>query len=154
MPEFEFLRPEDKPAIVASTNPEVQATAKTILEDLGYKVHVARDHADFGTRFSQFQYQVVVMDELFNANSPEENFALQNLQMLPMTQRRHAVVVLIGPSFKTLNSMQAFRQSVHAVVNPTDLTTLAQIIQQAVADNDLFLSIYRDTQLRMAQGKM
>ncbi|MEW6159989.1 MAG: hypothetical protein AB1813_21375, partial [Verrucomicrobiota bacterium] len=114
----------------------------------------ARDHADFGTRFSQFQYQVVVMDELFNANSPEENFALQNLQMLPMTQRRHSVVVLIGPSFKTLNSMQAFRQSVHAVVNPSDLTTLAQIIQQAVADNDLFLSIYRDTQLRMAQGKM
>ena len=72
---------------------------------------------------------------------------------MPMGLRRHAVIILIGNSFQSLHAMQAFRQSVHAVVNPADLHGLKQIIQQVVADTDLFLIMYRDSQTRIAQGK-
>ena len=84
---------------------------------------------------------------------PEENQALRNVQLMPMGLRRHAVIILIGNSFQSLHAMQAFRQSVHAVVNPADLHGLKQIIQQVVADTDLFLIMYRDSQTRIAQGK-
>jgi len=100
---------------------------------------------------------VVLIEELFACNSPEENLALQYVQQLQMAQRRHAVFVLLGSNFNTLNAMQALQQSVHAVVNREELGmlgpgVLGPIVQRVVADNDLFLNLFRDTQLRIAQG--
>jgi hypothetical protein len=73
-------------------------------------------------------------------------------------QRRHAVFLLLGNSFNTLNTLQAFQQSVHAVVNRDEMallgpSILAPIIQRVVSDNDLFLHVYRDTQLQIVQGR-
>jgi len=45
--------------------------------------------------------------------------------------------------------MQAFQQSVHAVINPSGLFLLKQLIEKAVADNSLFLHSYREAQTRM-----
>jgi hypothetical protein len=73
---------------------------------------------------------------------------------MPMSVRRHVVVILIGHEYETLNQMQAFQQSVHAVVNPRDMRNLPQIIQHVVSENDLRLAIYRGIQLEMAQGKL
>lgn len=152
--EFELLRPEDKPALLALSTPEFLATARAALTELGYKALVAANHEEFATRFAQVQFQVVVLEEGFSAASLAENTTLQNLQRLPMNQRRHATIFLIGSSFESLNAMQAFQQSVHAVVNPAEVSSLGQIILKVVADNTLFLHIYRDTQLRMAEGKV
>ena len=76
-----------------------------------------------------------------------------------MAQRRQAVFVLLGNSFSTLNSMQAFQQSVHAVINRDEMamlgpSVLGPIIQRIVADNDLFLHVLRDTQLQLTQASM
>ncbi|MBM3835108.1 MAG: hypothetical protein FJ403_17915 [Verrucomicrobia bacterium] len=95
----------------------------------------------------------MLIEELFNATVPTENLALQALKLMPMNQRRHAPVVLMGDGFQSLNAMQAFHQSVHAVINRSDLGRLSQIIQQVIADNNLFLNAYREAQLRVAQGK-
>ena len=42
--EFDFITPSDKPALLGLTTPELQDTAKTALDQLGYKVHVAANH--------------------------------------------------------------------------------------------------------------
>jgi hypothetical protein len=68
--------------------------------------------------------------------------------------RRHAVIILLGHEFQSLNLLQAFQQSVHAVVNPHELPSLGQIVQQVVAENNLLLGVFRDTQLHIAQGKV
>ena len=49
--------------------------------------------------------------------------------------------------------MPAFQQSVHAVVNRVDVDKLMLILQQVVNDNLTFLSVYRDVQSRISQGK-
>ena len=99
------------------------------------------------------------LEELFACNAPEENPTLQSIQQMPMPQRRHAVFILLGSSLSTLSAMEAFQQSVHAVVNREELALLGPnilgpIVQRVVADNDLFLNVYRDSQIRMAQGKV
>ena len=151
---FELLGPTDKPALLALTHPELLAAGRSALEALGYKVHAAAGHDDFISRFSQIQYQIVLLEELFNASAAAENRTLAHLQSLPMNLRRHAVVILLGESFQTLQPMQAFRQSVQAVVGAGDLPSLSQIIQKSVADNDLFLRLYREVQSQLAQGKL
>jgi hypothetical protein len=145
---FEFISTTDKPALLAFSSPEWLEAARGALNELGYKVHTAATHGDFLIRFSQIRYQVVIVEELFAANDITENLTLQALQNMPMGQRRHATVILFGNSFQTFTPMQAFQQSVHAVINSSELFLLKQLIEKAVADNTLFLHSFREAQSR------
>ncbi len=150
--QFDFVSATDKPALLAFSTPEWLDAARNALGDLGYKVHTAATHGDFLIRFSQIRYQVVIVEELFAANSLKENLTLQALQSMPMGQRRHATVLLLGPSFQTFTPMQAFQESVHAVINPSELFLLKQLIEKAVADNALFLHSYQEAQIHAYSG--
>ena len=146
---FEFVSTEDKPALIAFSTPEWLETAKAALMEMGYKVHTAATHSDFLVRFTQVHYQVVVIEELFGANSIEENLTLQALQNMPVNQRRHATIILLGDSFQTFMPMDAFKQSVHAVINSAELFLLKQLVEKAVADNSLFYHSFREVQNRL-----
>ena len=145
---FDFISTEDKPALIAFSTPEWLETVKTALTELGYKVHTAATHSDFLTRFSQVRYQVVIMEELFGAGKIEENLALQSLQTMPVNLRRHATIILLGSAFQTFAPMEAFKHSVHAVINSSELFLLKQLVEKAVADNALFLHSFREVQNR------
>ena len=146
---FDFVSTSDKPALIAFTTPDWLESAKTALSELGYKVHTAATHSDFLIRFSQVRYQVVLLEERFAANTIEENLTLHALQKMQMNQRRHSTLILLGDSFQTFTPMQAFQQSVHAVINSSELFLLKQLIEKAVADNTLFLTNFRETQQRV-----
>ena len=146
---FDFVGNEDKPALIAFSTPDWMETTKQALQELGYKVHTAATHSDFLTRFGQAHYQVVVLEELFGANTPEENLTLKAVQNMPVNQRRHATFLLIGESFQTFTPMEAFQYSVHAVINSSELFLLKQLVEKAVADNNVFLHSFRETQNRV-----
>src|SRR5262249_36467299 len=139
----------DKPALLAFSTPEWLEAARGALAELGFKVHTAATHGDFLIRFSQVRYNVVILEERFAANDISENLTLQSLQHIPMAQRRHCTIVLFGDSFQTFTPMQAFQQSVHAVINSSELFLLKQLIEKALADNTLFLHSYREAQSRV-----
>ncbi len=147
--QFDFISATDKPALLAFSTPEWLESARSALVELGYKVHTAATHTDFLIRFSQVQYQVVILEELFAANNVSENLTLHALQHMPTNQRRHATVMLLGNSYQTFTPMEAFQQSVHAVINSSEIFLLKQLIEKAVSDNNMFLNSYREAQARM-----
>jgi len=147
--EFDFLTPDDKPALMAISTAELADNAKAALDQLGFKVHAAANHGEFLHKFSQTPYHVVVLEDVFGGGTLEENESLAFIQRIPMGQRRHCVIVLIGAGFATFNPMQAFQQGVHSVVNPSEVFLLIQLIQKAVADNDIFLHSFRQAQNRL-----
>src|SRR6185436_9443934 len=106
--DFEFITATDKPALLGLSTPELQETAKNALEQLGYKVHTAVNHGEFLHKFSQFAYQVVVIDELFSTTNPTENESLMALHRMSMNLRRHSVIVLCGFNMPTFNPMPAY----------------------------------------------
>jgi DNA-binding NtrC family response regulator len=152
-PGFEFITTSDKPALLAMTNIDWLETAKSALQEMGFKVHTANNHTEFLTSFHQIPYQVVIVEELFAANRPEENQSLIALQNMPMSHRRHAVVVLVGDSFSTFNPMQAYQLSVQAVVNRSEMFLLLQLLQKVVADSEMFLQSFRAVQQRLIEAK-
>jgi hypothetical protein len=95
-------------------------------------------------------YQVVIIEEMFSATTPEENESLRALQRMPMSMKRNATIILFGFNMATFNPMQAYQQCVHAVVNPSEMFLLIQLVQKAVADNDMFLHTFREVQRRLA----
>ncbi|MDB6038034.1 MAG: hypothetical protein JWM99_1875 [Verrucomicrobiales bacterium] len=151
--EIEFLSPTDKPALLAISSPELHALSRNALLDLGYKTQSAATHDEFMTRFTSVPYHLVIMEESFASIGAAENASLRAIQTFPMAQRRHATFVLISTTLQTMNAMQAFQQSVHAVVHPADGAKLKLIFQQVASDNAIFTGVYRDIQNRIAQGK-
>src|SRR4051812_33557604 len=146
---FDFISTTDKPALLAFSTPEWLDATRTALSELGYKVHTAATHGDFLIRFSQIRYQIVILEELFAANTIAENLTLRTLQNMSMGQRRHATTILIGNSFQTFMPLEAFQQSVGAVINSSELFLLKQLIEKTVADHNMFLHTYREAQARV-----
>jgi hypothetical protein len=68
---------------------------------------------------------------------------------MPVNQRRHATIILLGDSFQTFTPMEAFKHSVHAVINTSEMFLLKQLVEKAVSDNDLFLHSFREVQNRV-----
>lgn len=151
--ELDFLTPEDKPALLGLTDTELSVGAKLALGEMGYKVHSAATHEEFLQRFGQVQYQVVVLEENFGGVAPSQNVALTTLQWMSMPSRRHATIILIGQGFQSLHPMQAYQQSVHAVVNISDAGNLKPIFEQVVHSTNLFFNTFRDVQAKLAEGK-
>jgi len=147
--QFEFLAATDKPALLAFSTPEWLEEVKKALQELNYKVHTAATHSDFLVRFSQVHYQAVIVEERFAANNLQENLTLQAIQRMPMGQRRHSTIILIGESFQTFTPMQALQHSVHAVINSSELFLVKQLLEKSVADNQMFLHSYQDVQSRL-----
>ena len=146
----QFVTAADKPALIAFSTPAWLSAVKVALKELGYKVHTAATHSDFLVRFHQVGYQVIVIEEMFCANNLDENSTLKTLQNMPMSLRREATVILLGDSFSTFAPMEAFKHSVHAVINSSEMFMLNQLIEKAVAENTLFLRSYREVQSRVA----
>jgi len=48
--------------------------------------------------------------------------------------------------------MEAFKHSVQAVINSSELFLLKQLVEKAVAENDLFLYNFREIQNRLLTG--
>jgi len=153
MDDFDFIGQNDHPALLAVTNEDVVTMAKADLAGMGYKVHAAHTHEQFESRFYMVKYEIVVVEETFAGSSTFDNPTLRLLQNMPMNFRRHACVLLVGEAFETMNTMQAFTQSVHSVVNYSDISMLSQVIQKTVAENDLFLTAYREAMDRVLHKK-
>lgn len=151
MVDIEIIGPQDQPALLAITSPEVLEATQRTLTEMGYKVHAAENHEQFVTRYDRVTYQIVIMEESFAGGNLLSNPTLRWVQNLPMNHRRDATVFLLGESLETLNALQAFSLSVHCVVNYNEFQMLAELVHKTVAENELFLATYRDAQRRAAQ---
>jgi hypothetical protein len=112
---------------------------------------VVDSHPQFETRYNQINYHVVIIEENFAGGNVLENPSLRMLQALPMAQRRYSTFFLIGQTFESLNTLQAFSQSVHCVLNLAELPMLKEVVQKTIAENDMFLSTFREVQRRVYQ---
>jgi hypothetical protein len=151
--DLEILAPGDRPILLGVSSKDVLDYAEGVFDQMGYKVHVAATHDEFLERYGRVQYEIVFVEDSFGGVPWTQNKALTTLQTMPMALRRHSTVMLFSDTLETLNPMQAFHQSVHAIVNRVDLDKLLLVVQQVVNDNMTFLNVYRDVQGRIAQGK-
>lgn len=141
---MDFFEVGDKTSLLCA-DPNTTAAAKAAIRELGYKFHTAEAPELAIDRLRYTQYDMIILHENFAGSSLRSNAVLNYLAWLPMAQRRNSFVCLIGPSFKTLDAMQAFAQSVHLVMNPGDLPNLTAILKKGLAEFELLYRAYKDT---------
>ena len=141
---MDFFELGDKTSLICGDSATNDA-AKTTLRELGYKFHTAETPELAIERMRYTNYDCIVLHENFAGSSLRSNSVLNFLAALPMTQRRNWFVCLVGPSFKTLDAMQAFSQSVHLVLNPADLPNLTAILKKSLAENELLYRAFKES---------
>lgn len=155
-PEEEFDDSEDvlddrSLALACFDDSGAQEKAKAALEKLEYAVHVPSKPAEAVRRIGRNRYSVVIVHDKYGGDA-DKNLLMQALAPMPMAQRRHMCVGLVGDGLRTFDNMMAFAKSVSFVVAEGDLEKLEQIVKQAVTDNDKFYSVFRDILQEIGKG--
>ncbi len=138
----DFFELGDKTALICVEPENLEPVWKT-LKDLGFKTHFAESSDDVMDRLRYTPYNCIIVQENFSCSSLAANIVMSTLASMPMAQRRNSFVCLIGSSFKTLDAIQAFAQSVHVVVNPWDLPNLTAILKKGLAEFDTIYKVFR-----------
>jgi hypothetical protein len=141
---MDFFELGDKTSLICA-DPDTTEVVKTTLRELGFKFHTAETPELAVERLRYTAYDCVVVHENFAGSSLRANPVLNYLSPLPMAQRRYTFVCLVGPTFKTLDAMQAFAHSVHLTLNPIDLPNLGPILKKCLAEFELLYRAYKDT---------
>ena len=147
---MDFFELGDKTSLICA-DPNTTEVVKTTLRELGFKFHTAETPELAVERMRYTNYDCIAVHENFAGSSLRSNPVLNYLSPLPMAQRRYSFVCLMGPTFKTLDAMQAFAHSVQLTLNPVDLPNLGPILKKGLAEFDLLYRSYKDTLAAMGE---
>ena len=149
---MDFFELGDKTSLICGDSSTTEL-AKETLRELGFKYHNAETPELAIERMRYTTYDCIILHENFAGSSLRSNAVLNFLAALPMAQRRYWFVCLVGPSFKTLDAMQAFAQSVHLVLNPVDLPNLTAILKKSLVENELLYGPYDEVLAALGGGR-
>jgi CheY-like chemotaxis protein len=150
--EVEFVGVGEKTALVCESDRALREKIGASLEQNDYNVAFSETAADALAALRLRLFDVVVLNELFDSETPGGNEVLSYLAHQNMAIRRRYFVALTGKSFATMDNMAAFSRSVNVVVNLENIDDAGDIIREGVADNAAFYQVFNDT-LRKA-GKI
>ena len=149
---FDFVGEGSATALVCEPDPASREKISSAIKALGYQV-TAPETAKEALKAMRFHiFDVVVVNERFDAENPETNGVLQYLENLNMTTRRRFFVALVSERYRTMDNMAAFNRSVNLVINLKSIDEAGNIIKQGVADNRAFYHIFHETLLKMGKG--
>jgi hypothetical protein len=142
---------ELRSALVCEDNAEFKGVISAALEGLKYRVEFAAGAEDAFEKLKFNQYRTIVLNERFGGSTPENNAVYKFLQFMPMSARRSIFLTLLGKDFKTGDNMTAFTKSSNITVNEKDIPSLKAILKKAIADNDQFYKVFRESLVKMGK---
>lgn len=148
---FDYVEEGTDTALVCESDPLTRERITSALKENGYLVTEA-DASQDALRFMRFhQYQLIVINEVFDADTPSGNEVLAYLQNLVMSQRRYIFVVLVSGEYRTADNMAAFNQSVNMIINKANLDDAGSIIKRGVSEHEEFYRLFRDTAIKLGR---
>ena len=142
---FDFIEEEGKTALVCEAD---AALSKQVIKDLDlmeYHTTVAQSGRDALKKMRYHNYDLVVVDESFNSDSPDTNVVLLYLERLYMAVRRYVFVTMISHKFRTMDQMTAFRYSVNLIVNSKNIEEFGKVLSRAITDHEMFYRSYTES---------
>jgi CheY-like chemotaxis protein len=149
---FDFVEEGGATALICESDPTLREKISDILKDFGYLITAATVAKDALKAMRFHVFDVVVLNELFDAADPQANGVLRYLEDMPMTTRRRFFVALVSSQFRTMDNMAAFNGSVNIIINLKNIDEMGKIIKQGVADNKAFYHVFQETLQKMGKA--
>ena len=143
---FGFLDEGEQTALICEPAPESRKIIRQALETSGFHCSEADTTLAALKQMRYHQFDLVVLNETFDAEESEKNPVRIYLSRLPMATRRNIFVVLINQRFRTMDNMAAFHLSVNQVVHEKHLDQLEKIIGRGLSDHKAFYTTYHQAE--------
>ena len=141
---FDFLEEGAETALLCEPAPAVRGKIRSALENMGYNVTEPESDRDALKKMRFHVFDLVVLNEVFSSENPDENNVMKYLERLPMATRRKIFVVLATNRFRTMDNMAAFNKSVNIVVNTKSIDEIGKIIKGGVSNNAAFYRVFKN----------
>ncbi|MBC8199230.1 MAG: zinc-ribbon domain-containing protein [Desulfobacterales bacterium] len=142
---FDFLEEGAQTALLCEPDSAVRSKVRSTLENMGYNVTEPESDRDALKQMRFHVFDLVVLNEVFSSENPDENNVMKYLERLPMATRRKIFVVLATNRFRTTDNMAAFNKSVNIVVNTKNIDEIGKIIKKGLSDNAAFYRVFKDS---------
>lgn len=141
---FDFVEEEGKTALLCESDPMIKKTITPVLDVLEYHITEAKNSRESLKTMRYHSYDLIVVNEYFDAKNPDANGVLIYLERLNMAVRRNIFVVMITRRFRTMDNMAAFQKSVNMIVNVDNISDFDKILRRGMADFGIFYQAYKD----------
>lgn len=142
---FGYVETGVQSALVCEHDLVVKDRIRAVLERLNY-YPVEADLARNALKFMRYHsYNLIVLNEAFEATDAASNHVLQYLAKLPMNARRDTFVLLIGDNVRTKDRMMAYNLSVNLVVNVNDMDKLEKLLHGDLAEHEEFYRVFKES---------
>jgi CheY-like chemotaxis protein len=142
---FDFVEEDVQTVLICETDPALREKINAALKNLGYSITEAASAKDALKNMRFHAYDVVILNENFDASDQTGNSVLNYLANLNMSTRRRIFVALVSGQFRTSDNMAAFNKSVNLIVNTGNIDDIGAVVKRGVADNDAFYHVFKET---------
>jgi DNA-binding response OmpR family regulator len=149
---FDFVGEGGETALICEPDTLLRDKIGAALRERGYQVITPATGKEALKAMRFHVFDLVVLNELFDAADPKENMVFKYLENLAMATRRRTFVALLSSRYRTMDNMAAFNQSVNLVINLKNVHELAEIIKQGVAENRAFYHVFLETMAKMGKA--
>jgi predicted Zn finger-like uncharacterized protein len=141
---FDFVEEEGKTALLCESDPMIIKAITPVLDVLEYHITQVKNSREALKTMRYHSYDLIVVNEYFDAKNPDANGVLIYLERLHMSVRRNIFLTLITRRFRTMDNMAAFQKSVNMIVNVDNIADFDKILRRGMADFGLFYQAYKE----------
>jgi len=149
---FDFVEEDVETALVCESDASAKEKISNAMKGLGYRITEAASVKDALKNMRFHVYNVVIANETFDTSDPAANEVLKYLANLNMSIRRQIFVTMISNTFRTMDNMAAFNNSVNLVINTKNIDDAGQIIKRGIAENAAFYHVLKETLKKKGRG--
>jgi predicted Zn finger-like uncharacterized protein len=139
---MEMVEDGIKTSLVCTSDPARSEKIEQTLRQLDFYVSKTPTATLGMAKLRSNRYDLVVLDESFEAAKLEDNLVLHHIQLLPMHARRQFFLCLLSHTLPSLDQMHAFRLGVDLILNVADLDKLKIILVRALKEQKSFYKIF------------
>ena len=140
---FDFVEEDTQTALVCEDDPAVRQAIVEALNLLEFEITMAENVRDALKKMRYHTFEVVVVNEKFNAESAESNPVLLYLERMKMATRRNIFITMVSDRFRTMDHMTALQRSVNIILNTKNIGEFDKILKRGLTDNDFFYRMFK-----------
>lgn len=149
---LQFYADDEKLALILHYDVQARELLAGVASELGYRPLMENDAREALKKMRLYIFDLVLLSDGFDNAALEQSPVMAHINTLSMSVRRRMFLVLFSERFKTMDRMTAFLMSANLVVNRDDMGNLSRIMDMAIAENDRFYKVFKDTLKDLGQS--
>jgi len=148
---FSFMEETGKTALICEMDKDVRNKMISVLHLMDYQTDTADNTRDALKKLRYHNFEILIVNELFNTKDPNSNGVMIYHQNLSMETRRNMFIIMISSRYRTLDHLNAFSKSVNLIINPYKSENIEGTMSKAITENEMLYRIYHDISKKLLE---